>query len=100
MGSNLEHTRTKVRRPQTNGSVERLNQTVQDEFYQVAFRKKLYRSIKEIQADLDAFMDGYNYERTNQGRYCQGRTPFQTFMDGLELYQQYAYENLEKEEAA
>ena len=96
----IEHTRIRVRRPQTNGSVERLNQTVQEEFYKVAFRKKLYRSVEEIQADLDEFMAWYNTERTNQGRYCQGRTPMQTFLDGLGLYQQYVFENLERKEAA
>jgi transposase InsO family protein len=98
--SGIEHTRTKVRKPQTNGAVERLHQTIQNEFYQVAFRKKLYHSLEEIQADLDGFMDYYNNERTNQGRYCQGRTPFQTFTDGLEIYQQYVYEILENGEAA
>lgn len=98
--NNIDHTRTKVRSPQTNGAVERLHQTIQDEFYQVAFRKKLYRSLEEIQADLDVFMDQYNTERTNQGRYCQGRTPFQTFLDGLELYQQHVYEEVENKEAA
>jgi hypothetical protein len=80
--------------------VERLNQTIQDEFYQVAFRKKLYTSIEEIQADLDSFMDQYNTKRTNQGRYCQGRTPFQTFLDGLELYQKHVYEEVEIEKTA
>jgi hypothetical protein len=72
----IEHTRIKVRHPQTNGAVERLNQTIQEEFYKVAFRKRLYRSIEEIQADLDEFMAWYNIDRTNQGRYCQGRTPW------------------------
>lgn len=91
--SGIEHTRTKPRRPQTNGCVERLNQIVQEEFYKVAFRKKLYRSLEEIQADLDGFMASYNNERTNQGRYCHGRTPMQTFTDGLELYERYVYEN-------
>lgn len=81
--NDIEHTRIKVRHPQTNGAVERLNQTVQEEFYKVAFRKKLYRSIQEIQTDLDEFMSWYNNERTNQGRYCQGRTPMQTFTDDL-----------------
>jgi transposase InsO family protein len=98
--NDIEHTRTRVRRPQTNGAVERLNQTIQDEFYQVAFRKKLYHSIEEIQTDLDAFMNYYNTERTNQGRYCQGRTPFQTFLEGLELYQKHVYESIENSEAA
>lgn len=91
--NDIEHSRTQVRRPQTNGSVERLNQTIQDEFYQVAFRKKVYRTLEEIQADLDAYLDWYNQERTNQGRYCQGRTPMQTFLDDKGLYQLFVFEN-------
>ena len=59
-----------------------------------------YKSLEEIQDDLDVFMAWYNGERTNQGRYCQGRTPFQTFLDGLELYQQYVYENPVEEKEA
>jgi transposase InsO family protein len=92
----IEHTRTRVRRPQTNGSVERLNQTVQDEFYSVAFRKKLYRTVEEIQTDLDEFMVYYNNQRTNQGRYCQGRTPMQTFNDGKGLYQKYVHDAVDE----
>jgi transposase InsO family protein len=95
----VEHTRIRVRRPQTNGSVERLNQTIKDEFYAVAFRKKLYSTIEEIQVDLDEFMTYYNSQRTNQGRNCQGRTPVQTFQDGLELYQQYVYDAVDEIEA-
>jgi hypothetical protein len=89
----IEHTKTKTRSPQTNGAVERLNQTIENEFYQVSFRKKLYRTLEEIQADLDEFMDYYNKERTNQGRYCQGRTPYETFKVGLSFYEQYVFEN-------
>jgi transposase InsO family protein len=74
--NSMEHTRIKVRHPQTNGSVERLNQTIETEFYEVAFRKKLYKTIEEIHADLDEFMAWYNTERTNQGRYCQGAPPW------------------------
>ena len=85
--NSIEHSKTKVRHPQTNGSTERLNQIIQNEFYKVAFRKKLYKSIEEIQTDLDLFMDGYNHERTNQGKYCQGRTPMKTLEDGRALYQ-------------
>jgi transposase InsO family protein len=94
--NDIEHTRIRVRHPQTNGAVERLNQTVQDEFYKVAFRRKLYRTLEEVQADLDVFMSWYNNERTNQGRYCQGRTPMQTFTDDLPLYQQYVYEEVDE----
>lgn len=88
----IEHSKTKVRHPQTNGSCEKLNQTIQEEFYSVAFRKKLYTSIEEMQKDLDDFMKYYNFDRTNQGKRCLGRTPFETFLEGKELYQQLVYE--------
>lgn len=85
----IDHSKTKARHPQTNGITERLNQTILDEFYQVAFRKKLYTSLEEIQTDLDAYMDEYNNHRTNQGRFCQGRTPMETFLSGLEECRKY-----------
>ncbi len=56
----IDHSRTKARHPQTNGFTERLNQTILDEFYKVAFRKSVYTSLEQIQADLDAFMNTYN----------------------------------------
>ncbi|MCB0361511.1 MAG: transposase [Bdellovibrionales bacterium] len=92
--NDIEHSRTKARHPQTNGAVERLNQIIQDEFYAVMFRKKLYKSIEEIQVDLDQYMNKYNTQRTNQGKRCQGRTPRQTFDDGYELYKKFVIENL------
>ena len=46
----IEHTKTKARHPQTNGICERFHKTILQEFYQVAFRKKLYRSIEELQS--------------------------------------------------
>ena len=55
--------------------------------------KKLYATIEEIQSDLDDFMALYNAERTNQGKYCQGRTPFQTFLDGMELYRNRVFDD-------
>lgn len=51
----------------------------------MAFRKKLYTSLDEIQKDLDAFMDDYNTKRTNQGKHCQGRTPMEMFLAGAPI---------------
>ena len=34
--------------------------TVLNEFYRVAFRKKVYRSLDELQADLDVWVREYN----------------------------------------
>ena len=89
--NDIEHTKTKARNPQTNGCTERFNQTLLEEFYKVAFRKKLYRSLEEIQADLDKFLIEYNFHRTNQGKHCKGRTPMETFKEGLDLCKQYLH---------
>ena len=80
---NIDHTRTKARSPQTNGICERFHKTLLDEFYRVAFRKKLYRRIEELQRDLDAWLVEYNEQRPHQGRWCYGKTPIATFIDTL-----------------
>jgi transposase InsO family protein len=84
----IEHSKTQVRHPQTNGICERLHRTMQDEFYAVAFRKKLYSSLDEMQHDLDEWMKYYNQERTHSGRYCYGKTPMETFQESLILARQ------------
>lgn len=78
---NIDHTRTKVKSPQTNGICERFHKTVLDEFYRVAFRKRIYNTIDQLQADLDAWIREYNEVRAHRGRWCFGRTPMQTFID-------------------
>jgi len=55
------------------------------EFYQVAFRKKIYHTLDELQADLDTWLDEYNQARPHSGKYCFGKTPMQTFLDSLPL---------------
>jgi transposase InsO family protein len=64
----IGHSRTKAKSPQTNGICERFHKPVLNEFYRVAFRKKVYRSIDELQADLDAWIQVYNEQRPHQGR--------------------------------
>jgi len=73
----IEHRRTAVRRPQSNGFVERFNRTVNEEFFQRAWRKKLYTSLDELQADLDERLHYYNYERPHQGYRNMGRRPIE-----------------------
>ena len=84
--NDIEHTKTKVRHPQTNGICERFHKTILQEFYQVTFRRKIYRSIEELQRDLDDWLHDYNYKRTHQGKMCCGRTPMQTLIDGKEAW--------------
>jgi transposase InsO family protein len=82
---NIEHSRTKTKSPQTNGICERFHQTIQNEFYASAFRRKLYESLEQLQADVDAWMESYNAERTHSGKYCYGKTPLQTFIEAAPL---------------
>ena len=90
----IDHSKTKARHPQTNGICERFHRTIQEEFYQVAFRKKIYHSIEELQADLDQWLWQYNHERTHTGKYCFGRTPYQTFQETKHLAKEKMLETL------
>jgi transposase InsO family protein len=84
--NDIDHSKTKVRSPQTNGICERFHQTVLNEFYRITFRKKMYSDIETLQRDLDEYMVEYNTERTHQGKRCKGRTPMETFIDGKKLF--------------
>ena len=86
--NDIEHTKTKARHPQTNGICERFHKTILNEFYRVAFRRKLYQSLEELQTDLDDWIAHYNTERTHQGKMCCGRTPMQTLIEGKTLWQE------------
>ena len=81
----IDHSRTKARSPQTNGICERFHKTVLHEFYQIAFRKRVYAGIEQLQTDLDAWIAEYNERRSHQGRWCYGKTPMQTFLDTTPL---------------
>jgi hypothetical protein len=78
---NIDHARTKAKSPQTNGIVERFHKTMLDEFHRIAFRKKVYATIDELQADLDIWMKAFNEIRPHQGKWRFGKTPMQTFID-------------------
>jgi len=82
---NIDHSRTRAKSPQTNGICERFHRTIQEEFYSVAFRKKLYTTLDELQQDLEIWLREYNEQRQHSGRYCFGKTPMQTFLDSIHL---------------
>jgi len=86
--NDIEHTKTKVRSPQTNGICERFHKTILQEFYQVTFRKKIYSDIETLQTDLDNWLGYYNNERTHQGKMCCGRTPIETLVDGKKIWRE------------
>ena len=58
---------------------------MKQEFYDTAFRKKIYLSIEDLQNDADAWLQYYNEERPHSGRYCYGKTPMQTFIDSKHI---------------
>jgi transposase InsO family protein len=82
---NIDHSKTKVRHPQTNGICERFHRTIKEEFYDIAFRKKLYHTLEELQVDVDEWLRKYNHFRPHSGRYCYGKTPYQTFLDSKHI---------------
>lgn len=92
----IDHTKTKARSPQTNGICERFHKTLLQEFYQIAFRKKVYNSLDELQDDLDKWIQQYNEERTHTGKYCFGKTPMQTFQDSLPLAKEKQLNNIKQ----
>jgi len=71
----IDHRRTKVRHPQTNGFVERFHKTLLDEHFRIMGRTKFYDSVEEMQLDLDEFMEHYNWERSHMGYRLKGLTP-------------------------
>jgi transposase InsO family protein len=79
----IAHRTTKVRRPQSNGIVERLHRTLLDEHFRIEGRRTWFETIAEMQAVLDVYLDRYNHHRPHQGRDMQGRTPAQAFTEGL-----------------
>ena len=79
----IEHRRTRIGSPETNGFCERFHRTVKEEFFAVAFRRTFYESVEQLQRDLDAYLEFYNRERAHQGYRTKGRTPYQAFVDGV-----------------
>ncbi|MDX1916567.1 MAG: integrase core domain-containing protein, partial [Rickettsiaceae bacterium] len=64
---------------------ERFHKTMKQEFYDTAFRKKIYHTLDELQQDVDLWLGQYNNERSHSGKYCYGKTPMQTFLDSKHI---------------
>jgi len=71
----------RVRGGRPDGICERFHKTILNEFYQIAFRKKIYNTLEELQNDVDLWIKSYNEERPNTGKHCDGKTPMQTFLE-------------------
>ena len=79
----IAHRTTRVKRPQSNGIVERFHRTVLDEHFRVEGRRTWFETIEEMQIALNAWLVTYNTARPHQGRGMNGRTPIRAFTDGL-----------------
>jgi transposase InsO family protein len=79
----IEHKKTRVKRPQSNGIVERLHRTLLDEHFRVEGRRTWFETIDEMQIVLDQYLIEYNTKRPHQGRGMNGRTPAKAFIDGI-----------------
>lgn len=79
----IKHRTTRVKRPQSNGIVERLHRTLLDEHFRVEGRRTWFETIEEMQAVLDDYLVGYNQRRPHQGRGMNGGTPALAFVEGL-----------------
>ena len=76
--NDIEHRKTKVRTPRTNGFVERFNGTVLEEFFRPVMHATLFASVGALQTELDAWLQHYNHERPHLGYRNQGRRPWET----------------------
>lgn len=54
--NDIDPTKTKSASPQTNGICECFHKTILQEFYQIAFRKKLFNTLETLQNDLDEWL--------------------------------------------
>ncbi|MEW6189033.1 MAG: integrase core domain-containing protein, partial [Actinomycetota bacterium] len=71
-----------AKHPWTNGYAESFHKTLLNDFYHLAFRRKVYTSLEELQKDLDEFLYHYNFKRTHQGWKLNGKTPAEKFLNG------------------
>ena len=72
---NVDHTRIRAGRPQTNGHVEALHKTILDECWRPAFARYIYPSFTGLQRDLADYLNYYNNDRVHHGRLTHGRIP-------------------------
>lgn len=95
--NDIDHSKTRARRPQSNGICEAFHKTILNEFYRVAFRKKIYKEVDELQKDLDEWIEFYNNNRTHQGKRCDGRTPLVTLLESMDLVEQKIIDKVNRE---
>ncbi len=77
--ADVHHHRIPPRSPNLNAFVERFQGTVLHLHYRIAFRYRYYTRVETIDADLQAWLRFYNFERPHRGYRTRGRTPASIF---------------------
>lgn len=73
----ITHHRIPPRSPNHNAVCERFHGTVLQECWRPAFHRRRFTSIRQLQAEADAWLIGYHHRRRNHGDFMRGRTPRQ-----------------------
>jgi len=68
-------TRIRAGRPQTNGAVEALHNTILEECWRPSFARYLQVRFQGLRRDLADYLRFYNFERAHTGRLTRGRVP-------------------------
>jgi len=74
-GTGAKHVYIRAGRPQTNGCVEKVQQTILNECWKPAFARYLIPKSSGLAADLERYLAYYNNDRAHHGRWTKGRTP-------------------------
>lgn len=73
----LAHHRTPPRSPNHNAVCERFQGTALQECWRPAFHRRRFGSVRQLQAEIDAWLVHYNTRRRNHSDFMRGRTPKQ-----------------------
>lgn len=73
----VAHHRIPPRSPNHNAVCERFQGTALQECWRPAFHRRRFGSVRQLQAEVDAWLVHYNTRRRNHGDFMRGRTPKQ-----------------------
>jgi transposase InsO family protein len=73
----LNHLHIPPRSPNHNAVCERFQGTALQECWRPAFHRRRFSSVRQLQAEIDAWLTHYNTRRRNHSDYMRGRTPAQ-----------------------
>jgi len=73
----LRHQAIPARSPNHNAVCERFHGTALQECWRPAFHRRRFSSVRQLQAEADAWLHRYNTRRRNHGNFMHGRTPRQ-----------------------